>query len=123
MVKGIHQNFWFIPTFLIAVVSYIILAGMMGAKEKYPEEEKEEMAYEKALQEYVDEQTPAPVKEPQSTPVKAIAAVGYAALAVMLIAGCVYFTGGMTTELMKTVEFALTVVYFISALLKIVLSR
>lgn len=121
--QPIHQNFWFIPTFLIAVISYILLAGAMGAKEVYPEEEREELAYEKALQEYVDEQIPAPTKEQLPAVAKAFSWIGYAALAVMVVVGCVCFMDGIAIETMKTAEFALTIVYFVCALAKTFLSR
>lgn len=121
--QPIHQNFWFIPTFLLAFISYIILAGLMGAKQSYPEEEREELAYEKALQEYVDQQM-ADLKE-KTIPVSAkiFTYISYMVLAAIVLVGLVFLLGTITTESMKNVEFVLTIVYFICAFAGVVVSR
>lgn len=112
----IHQNFWFIPTFLIAFISYIILAGLMGARRKYPEKEKEEMEYEKMLQEYVNEQPlDSEIKKPSRLS-KVFTAGSYVILAVMLLVGLGYGTGNISVEIMKNGEFFLTVFYFVCSL-------
>ena len=110
--KPIHQNFWFIPTFLIAFISYIILAGLMGAKRKYPEKESEELEYEKMLQEYVNEQPLDTERKNPSFISKVFTSVSYVTLAVMLLVGIVYGSGNMSVETMKNGEFLLTIVYF-----------
>lgn len=114
----IHENFWFIPVYLIAIVSYIILAGFMGAKQKYPEEEREEKEYEKALLAYVNQMVEPPVKEAEGTTVKLLKIVRFACLAVMLIIGCIFWVGGMGTETMKSTEGIVTLVYFICAIVQ-----
>ncbi len=119
----IHQNFWFIPTFLIAMISYIILAGFMGAKEKYPEKEKEELEYERALQEYVDNQPETEPRERVTLTVKLLIYASYIMLAGMIVSGLVFAAGSMTTEQMKTVEFILTIIYFICSLTATVFAR
>jgi len=120
--QPIHQNFWFIPCFLVAAICYIVLAGFMGAKKAYPEEEAEELAYEKALQEYVDQQEP----ETQSGEPPQIAKVlnwaSYAALAGMFVVGIAFCMGTMQVAPMKTVEFAFTIAYFICAFASVLLS-
>lgn len=122
LTQPIHQNFWFIPTFLIAMISYIILAGFMGAKEDYAQEEQEEMEYEKALQDYVNQQRPD--VEDTETPaiVKCLKYIGYAALAGMLVTGILFWAGSVTVSLMKTIEFGCTIIYFASILLSTVLT-
>lgn len=119
----IHQNFWFIPTFLIAMVSYTILAGLLGAKEQYPEEEKEEMLYEKALQEYVNKQESDTEKAEKTPAAKFCSWISYAALAGMIITGCIFWAGTISAETMKTAEFICTIIYFIFALMMAILMR
>lgn len=120
--QPIHQNFWFIPTFLVAFISYIILAGKMGAKQGYPEEEKEELAYEKALQEYVDQQTPDSGNGETPEIAKMFTWVSYAALVVIVAVGIAFLFGTMAAGTMKTVEFVLTIVYFICAFASVAVS-
>lgn len=123
IVQPVHQNFWFIPTFLLAFVSYIILAGMMGAKESYTEEEKEELAYEKALQEYVDQREVETQAEEISVLAKVFTYVSYAFLGIMVVAGIVFSMGMITSESMKTVEFILTIGYFFCTFVSVLVSR
>ncbi len=53
--EGVNLFYLFIPTSLVSMVLYILLASMMGAREKFPETEEEAAARLKA------EQPPAPV--------------------------------------------------------------
>jgi len=94
----------------------------MGAKEAYPEEEAEELAYEKALQEYVDQQEPeTPPKEaPMSA--KILIWISYAALAVMVVTGIVFASGAVTVESMKLVELLMTAGYFVCAFASVFVS-
>jgi len=120
--QPIHQNFWFIPCFLIAAVCYIVLAGLMGAKKAYPEEEAEEIAYEKALQEYVDQLEPEtqPSKPPVSA--KILNWLSYAALGGMLVSGIIFCTGGIQVDAMKNMEFAFSLAYFVCAFASVFVS-
>jgi len=121
--QPIHQNFWFIPTFLVAFISYVVLAGKMGAKEQYPEEEKEELAYEKALQEYVDQQMPDNEEGEVRGIAKLFTSISYAALAAIAAVGIGFLFGAMSAETMKTVEFLFTIVYFVCAFANVAVSR
>lgn len=110
----LQQNFWFIPTYLIAMVSYIILAGCMGAKQKYPEQEKELLEYEAALRDYVNAQQPEAAPPQQSTAFKVFKNIRFVFLAAMIITGCVFWNGGMTVESMKNMEGIWTLLYFVT---------
>ena len=112
LTRPVHQNFWFIPNYIIPMVSYIILAGLMGAKEAYPEEEREELAYEAALQEYANShvEMPAEVKTPAAAAI--LRGIGFADLAVMVIGGIVCMTGGIDLTLFKGLAAVNSVVYF-----------
>ena len=94
------------------MVSYIILAGLMGAKEAYPEEEREELAYEAALQEYANShvEMPAEVKTPAAAAI--LRGIGFADLAVMVIGGIVCMRGGIDLSLFKGLAAVNSVVYF-----------
>jgi len=106
----------------VAAISYVILAGFMGAKDAYPEEEAEELAYEKALQEYVDQQEPE--IQPKEAPMSAriLTWVSYAALAVMVVVGIVFCVGAITVESMKLVELLMTAGYFVCAFTSVFIS-
>ena len=95
----------------------------MGAKEKYPEKEKEELEYERALQEYVDNQPETEPRERVTLTVKLLIYASYIMLAGMIVSGLVFAAGSMTTEQMKTVEFILTIIYFICSLTATVFAR
>lgn len=114
---GFHQNFWFIPCFLIATILYIVLAGAAGAKKKYTKEEKEEMEYEHALQEYVNEQHSKDVKFVPNLPSKIFNYVSWISLAVMIILGAIYFAGAIPDETIHNYIGMCTLVYFIAIIL------
>lgn len=111
--RPIHQNFWFIPNYLISMVSYIILAGLMGAKEKYPEEEAEEMEYEAALQRYVNNLRPEKTEKPVPAAAKVLRILAFADLAVLVILGVVCSMGNMDLALFKSLAFGLSLIYFL----------
>lgn len=110
--RPIHQNFWFIPNFFIPFFAYIILAGQMGARRKYPEQERQEKAYEQGLQEYVDEQPAEPKLTRRPLGVRLARYASWLALAVMFIVGLVYANGAIDDQQMKNLEFIFTLVYF-----------
>lgn len=121
--KPIQENFWFIPTYLIAMVCYIILAGCMGAKKSYPEEEREELEYEKALMDYVNENVEPPVKERDTQTVRVLKIIRYLVLAGMIISGIVFWNGGMATDTMKNVEAICTALYFVFTIFNFLASK
>lgn len=108
-----HQNLVFVPSFFVAAVSYVILAGIMGAKERYEEEEKEEMEYEQALQDYVNSLKPE-VQEPE-VPMAAriLRILGFAGLAVFLIFGILCGAGNFPLENYKILSLILSLLYFV----------
>ena len=111
--RPIHQNFWFIPNYMIPMISYIILAGLMGAGKKYPQEEAEEMEYEEALQDYVNSLHPQETEAPVPAAAKVLRVVAFADLAVMVGLGIVCSMGKMDLELFKTAAFANSLIYFL----------
>lgn len=122
--QPIHQNFWFIPEFFVAMITYIVLAAMMGAKKSYPKEQEEEHAYVVALQTYANEHHKNDTHVEETFLSKLLTRISFVILALMIIYGITY---GMAcgdaslsaaafdakTAQMKTVEFVLTVAYFV----------
>lgn len=113
LTRPIHQNFWFIPNYLISAVAYIILAGFMGARKKYPEEEAEEMEYEEALQNYVNSMQPETEDIPVPATAKVLRGAAFADLAVMIVLGIICSAGNMELELFKMIAFACSIIYFV----------
>lgn len=123
VVQPIHQNFWFIPTFLLALVSYTILAGFMGAKESYPAEAQAEQEFTAALQAHVDAQTP-PARPVSNSKVPTyLTYASYLSLVVMVGVGLVFFVGGMGADVMKIAQFTLTLAYFALTLFSTILAK
>lgn len=111
--KPFHQNFWFIPNYFVPMISYIILAGLMGAKEKYPEEEAEEIEYERALQNYVNNLKMEEKEIPVPVMAKVLRVIAFADLAVMIILGLICSAGKLDLELFKNIAFVNSVIFFI----------
>lgn len=111
--RPFHQNFWFIPNYFVAMFSYIILAGQMGAKKKYTQEEQEEMEYEKALQTYVNEQVPTPVKRKMPTAALCLNIAAYADLAVLVLVGVRCAMGVSDLEQFKLSAIIFSLIYFL----------
>lgn len=111
--KPIHQNFWFIPNYIIPMVSYIVLAGLMGAKEKYPEEEAEEMEYQKELQNYVNSLQPEEAEQSVPIAAKILRVAAFVDLAIMVGLGIVCTIGKMDLELFKTIAFVTSLIFFL----------
>lgn len=116
---ALHNNFIFIPEYIIACVLYIILAGAMGAKGDYSNEEAEELAFQAELKAFVDKEAEeALAKGKEEVVVKAAGFVkaakwiSYAILAAIVVTAIMVFNGAMTIETYKTTAIIMTVVYF-----------
>lgn len=108
-----HQNLVFIPAFFVAAIGYTIIAGLMGAKEDYTEQEKVQVAYEAGLQEYVNAVTS--VEEDVEAPViaKLLKGIGYIGLASFVITGVLAGMGRMDLDSFKTLSLILSLLYFV----------
>lgn len=111
--QPIHQNFWFIPNYIIPMVSYIILAGMMGAKEKYQKEEAEELEYQKALQDYVNNLQQEETEKPMPVAAKILRGTAFIDLAIMIVLGLLCSAGNLDLELFKTIAFVTSLIFFL----------
>lgn len=108
-----HQNLVFIPSFFVAAVSYVILAGLMGAKGKYENEEKEEMEYEQALQEYVNSMRSEEQKAEKPVLARALRGIGFVGLAVFVVCGILCGMNVFPLESYKILSLGLSLLYFI----------
>lgn len=111
--KPIHQNFWFIPNYIIPMISYIILARFMGAKEKYPKEEAEELEYQRELQNYVNHMQPEETEKTVPVVAKVLRIIAFVDLAMMVGLGIVCSVGKIDLEFFKTIAFATSLIFFL----------
>ncbi|MDO4299485.1 MAG: hypothetical protein Q4C59_13600, partial [Lachnospiraceae bacterium] len=91
----------------------IILAGMMGAKEKYPKEEAEELEYQKALQDYVNHLQSEETEKPMPVAAKILRGTAFIDLAIMVGLGLVCSAGNLDLELFKTIAFVTSLIFFL----------
>ena len=112
--KFMHNYFLFLPTYLIAMVSYMILAMAMGAKGDYTKQEAEEEEIQKELRKLVEEEEDGAEREAKYPKAQKIAAgCSYAVLAVLAVLTLlVFFGGSITVEMYKSYSFPVTLVYF-----------
>ncbi|MDO4544970.1 MAG: cytosine permease [Bacillota bacterium] len=117
---ALHNNFIFIPEYIISSVLYIVLAALMGARGDYSKEEAEELEFQKELKTYVDQQAEEEMRKGEETVVvkatgfiKVAKPVSYVILAAIVITAMMVFAGAMAVETYKTLAIILTVIYFI----------
>lgn len=114
----------FIPTWVFTIIVYTILAGMYGAKEKYPEDEENEKERNERINEYhkwKENQEPIKVKD-TSRFSKALHVISIISLAVTMVLGIVVIFGSTdektylsNRESFYLYAFICTIIYFGSA--------
>lgn len=117
---ALHNNFIFIPEYIIASVLYIVLAGAMGARGDYSKEEAEELEFQAELKEFVDKEAEEAIKKGEAAVtvkatgfVKVAKWISYAILAVIIITAIMVFVGAMTIATYKVLAIVMTAVYFV----------
>lgn len=111
----IHSYFLFLPTYLIAMARYIVLALCMGAKDDYSvqvEEERKVMEELEKIQEEEDEEKEVYVSKNPGLQ-KFIARASYVVLAVFAIFTVCVFLGNVSVAQWKSYSFPITIVYFV----------
>lgn len=121
--KPIHQNYWFILVYLVPGIAYTILAGKAGAREQYPQEEKEEAEYEKELLAYVNTQVRPPKQHKKTKTIMAVDTLRYLMVAGMFAVGLCYWTGMINAETMKSWEWIVTLFYFAFTMIVFILEE
>ncbi|MGL6202648.1 MAG: purine-cytosine permease family protein [Lachnospiraceae bacterium] len=115
----IHKNFIFIFEYILAVVGYIILAGLMGARKDYRKEEEQEEKFQAGLKEFVNQQAEPESSEEQgfstgkTKVANILAIVSYVLLGVIVIISIFTFTGALSIQAFKLSTVIVTVIYFI----------
>ncbi len=113
--KAMHSYFMFLPTYLLAMVSYIVLACLMGAREDYSAQEEEDRKIQEALAQIQDEEDhkaeTVHTKYPGAQ--KAAAYASYAVLAVFAVFTLMVLFGNVTPGTWKNVSLFISIVYFV----------
>jgi len=111
-----HSYFLFLPTYMLAMILYIVLALAMGAKDDYSKQAAEENEFIAQLKNYVetiDEEEPVKVPIYESAQ-KMTAYLSYVVLAAMVLVTLgVFFGGFVSPETYKTISIFITLAYFV----------
>lgn len=115
----LHSYFLFLPTYLLAIISYLVLALRMGAKDNFSEEEKREEEIQKALLELSEKEEIEEEKVVKSiNPLLRKWIVISNVVSIILLIMMMYYSvqvynGILKTESFKDISFILTIIYFI----------
>lgn len=113
--KAMHSYFMFLPTYLLAMVSYLVLACLMGAKDDYTALAEEDRKIHEALAQIQDEEDhqteTVHTKYPGAQ--KAAAYASYAVLAVFAVFTLMAAFGNVAPDTWKQVSFPISITYFI----------
>lgn len=115
MTGWIHSYLLFLPNYLIAMGSYIVLSLLMGAREDYTEQVKEDKKLAEAIEIVNEEENIVNENDTQSLPglVKGIKLTSYLFLIILAVLSILTFNGAYSVENMKAVSIWLTLLYFI----------
>lgn len=116
MTNLIHSYFLFLPTYLLAIAAYAILALSMGAKEDYSSEVLEEEKIQAALLQVIQEEEKDIVDNRQAKVPKlarTLQGTSFIFLAAILIVTILRFIGSMDDQTFRTVSLLLTLLYFV----------
>ncbi|MGB5497691.1 MAG: hypothetical protein WBM77_02040, partial [Maribacter sp.] len=114
----------FIPTWFFTIVVYTLLASRYGAKQKYPEEAKEEEVRNEAIERFQEQQAKEEpvISKDVSFFSKGLKFVAISALVATLVLACNALFGSATEanylenrELFYTYAFVCTIIYFVLA--------
>jgi hypothetical protein len=114
----------FIPTWFFTILVYTVLASRYGAKENYPEEEKEEKVRKESIERFQEQQANEATVIPKDTTVltRGLKFMAISALiATLVLASNVMFGSASKTayvenrELFYTYAFICTIIYFVLA--------
>lgn len=111
----IHSYLLFLPTYILAIVVYLVLALKMGAKEDYSEQVLDYNRTQEELEKIIDAEAlnakPEDIVIPAYT--RLTQPISWVILAAIVVMACMTFTGSLAVSVFETCGFALTVVYFV----------
>ncbi len=114
----------FIPTWFFTILVYIFLAGRFGARQKYPEAEKKEEAYDQSVENYHEKlaKEEAVVVKDTSVFSKGLKLIAYAVLGITLFLAIKTLVASpdevsyiANRDTFYQIGFACTVIYFVTA--------
>lgn len=109
----IHRNLILVPTFVLTAVLYTVLAGLAGAKEKYPAQEADAAAYRTALQDYANTMHQDDIPFTVTGVALGLRVVAFIVLAAFVGSGIVCALGGLGLEAFKALSIVLSLGYFV----------
>lgn len=114
MTNALHSYFLFLPTYLLAMVSYLILALMMGAKGDYSKQVEEEQKIQEALEQIQEEEDDGVETFLPKYPgiQKTAAYVSYAVLGVFAVLTFMVAVGSVTADTWKSTSLIISFLYF-----------
>ncbi|GCF95297.1 membrane protein [Enterococcus florum] len=114
--QALHSYFLFLPTYLLAMGSYVFLALAMGAKEDYSAEVLEESRIQSALQELIEEEEK-DVLDNRQTKVPKLARIlqgsSFVFLGIILLVTVASLTDMIDNQSFRTISMILTLLYFV----------
>jgi NCS1 family nucleobase:cation symporter-1 len=112
---AIHSYFLFLPTYFLAMISYLALACVMGAKEDYSVQVEEDRKVQEALEQIQDEEDEDVVVLRPKYPglQKGAAYLSYAVLAVLAVVTIMVLAGHVEVSTWKSISFPMTITYFV----------
>lgn len=110
----IHSYFLFLPTYIIASISYIVLAGLLGAKEDYSKEEMVEKQVQEELLKLVEEEAKEEnIDKKESKTATVLSYCSYGILVAISMLSVMVFKSTIDVSIYKIYILMLTFIYFI----------
>lgn len=112
--KAMHSYFLFLPTYLLAMVSYLVLACRMGAKEDYSSQVEEDQKIQEALAQIQEEEDDETEQFKSKYPgiQKSTAYASYAVLAVFAVLTLMVALGNVSADAWKRTSIIISALYF-----------
>ena len=113
LTHAIHSYFLFLPNYILALLVYLILACLMGARDDYEEQKKEDEEITKALTRLAEQESHTTVPESKHPMFMKITGwVSWGVLAVLLAITVSVTLHISTVEFYKNSSLVLTLIYF-----------
>lgn len=109
----IHRNLILVPTFVLTAVLYTVLAGLAGARQKYPAEEADACAYRTALQDYANKMHQDDIPFTVTGVARGLRVIAFGVLSGFVVSGILCAQGVLTLAVFKSLSIVLSLVYFV----------
>ena len=116
---AMHSYFIFLPNYILVLVVYLILACLMGARDNYDQQKKDDEEITKALTKLAEkESTQVELSPNHPAALKAVSVISWLILAVLLAITVSVFFNKATVAFYKSSSLALTLCYFVFGCIK-----